>query len=69
MYKEYNRFINEDKGQVGAEMLLLLGGIMIIVLIAVYFYNDYLLGVGNEIRSAELNKLDDSLNNLSLKFS
>lgn len=68
MYKKYRKFINEDKGQVGAEMLLLIGGMMIIVLIAIYFYKDYLEGIGNEISSTELNKLNDSVKNLSLKF-
>jgi len=64
-----NKFINEDKGQAGAEMLLLIGGMMIIVLLAIYFYNDYLSGIGDEINSTELSKLDDSIKNLSLKFN
>jgi len=63
------KFIDEDDGQSGAEMLLLLGGMMIIVLIAIYFYKDYLSGIGNEISSTELNRLNDSIKNLSLKFS
>jgi hypothetical protein len=69
VYKKYKRFINEDEGQAGAEMLLLIGGMMVIVLIAIYFYNDYLSRIGNEISSTELNKLNDSIKNLSLKFS
>jgi len=63
-----NKFINEDRGQAGAEMLLLIGGMMIIVLIAIYFYKDYLSQIGDEISSTELGKLDDSIKNLSLKF-
>ena len=63
------KFINEEKAQAGAEMLLLIGGMMIIVLIAIYFYNDYLSGLGDEISSTELKKLDDSIKNLSLNFS
>ena len=63
-----NEFINEDKGQAGAEMLLLIGGMMVIVLIAIYFYKDYLSQIGDEISSTELGKLDDSIKNLSLKF-
>ncbi|MCL2157346.1 MAG: class III signal peptide-containing protein [Methanobrevibacter sp.] len=65
----YKKFLNEDKAQAGAEMLLLIGGMMIIVLIAIYFYNDYLSRIGNEVSSTELNKLDDSIKNISLKFS
>jgi hypothetical protein len=69
VYKKYKQFINDDTGQAGAEMLLLIGGMMIIVLIAIYFYNDYLSGIGDEINSTELNILNDSIKNLSLKFS
>ena len=65
----YKKFLNEDKAQAGAEMLLLIGGMMIIVFIAIYFYNDYLSKIGNEVSSTELNKLDNSIKNLSLKFS
>jgi len=65
----YKKFIDEDNGQVGAEMLLLIGGMIIIVLIAIYFYKDYLSRIGEEVSSSELNKLNDSIKNLSLKFS
>ena len=68
VYKKFKQFINDDEGQAGAEMLLLIGGMMIIVLIAIYFYNDYLSRIGNEISSTELNKVNDSIKNLSLKF-
>ena len=62
------KIIKEDKGQAAAEMLLLIGGMMIIVLIAIYFYKNYLSELGNEISSTELNKLNDSIKNLSSKF-
>lgn len=68
MHKKCEKFIKDNNGQVGAEMLLLIGGMMIIVLIAIHFYNDYLSGIGNEITSTELNKLNDSIKNLSVKF-
>lgn len=62
-------FIKEKSAQAGAEMLLLVGGMIIIVLIAIYFYKNYLSEIGNEITSNELNKLNDSIINLSSKFN
>lgn len=58
----------DDKGQSSAEMILLIGGMIVIVLIAIYFYKDYLLGIGEEINSTELAKINHSIENISSKF-
>ncbi|KZX16269.1 hypothetical protein MBCUT_09470 [Methanobrevibacter cuticularis] len=58
----------DEKGQAGAEMLLLMGGMVIIVLIASYFYKDYLLNLGDEMKFTELTELNKSVNNISSKF-
>lgn len=59
----------DENGQAGAEMILLIGGMIVIVLIAIYFYKNYLLGIGDEMNSTELSKLDQSIKNISSKFN
>ncbi|MBZ9569973.1 class III signal peptide-containing protein [Methanobrevibacter sp. TMH8] len=58
----------DDKGQASAEMILLIGGMIVIVLIAIYFYKDYLLGIGEEMNSTEIAKINQSIENISSKF-
>lgn len=65
----FKQFIKEEKAQAGAEILILIGGMIIIVLIAMYLYKDYLSGIGDEINSSELNKLDSSIKSLSSNFN
>ena len=58
----------DEEGQASAEMILLIGGMIVIVLIAIYFYKDYLLGIGDEMNSTELAKVNNSIENISSKF-
>ena len=53
--------LKDENGQGASEILLLLGGVLIVVLILVYIYKDYLSNLGSEISSNELS----SLNNFS----
>lgn len=41
---------------------------MVIVLIAIYFYKDYLLGIAGEMNSTEVAKVNQSIENISSKF-
>jgi len=58
----------DEKGQGSAEMILLIGGMIVIVLIAIYFYKDYLLGIGEEMNSTEIAKVNNAIENISSKF-
>jgi len=58
----------DEKGQASAEMILLIGGMIVIVLLAIYFYKEYLLGIGEEINTTEIAKVNQSIENISLKF-
>ena len=58
----------DEKGQASAEMILLIGGMIVIVLIAIYFYKDYLLGIGEEMNSTEIAKANNAIENISSKF-
>lgn len=68
--KERDNFIikSDEDAQAGAEMLLLIGGMIIIVLIAIYFYKDYVINLGEEISSNEINELNNTVNEISSKF-
>lgn len=59
---------SDESAQAASEVLLLLGGILVIVLILVHIYKSYLSDFGSEIKSNELDKLDDLFYNLSSKF-
>lgn len=59
----------DEKGQGSAEIILLIGGMIVIVLIAIYFYKDYLLGIGEEMNSTEVAKINQSIENISSKFN
>jgi len=65
--KEY-RVIKSQSGQAGAEMILLVGGMLIIVLVAIYYYKDYLKEIGDELNNVELNQLNNTFTNISNKF-
>ena len=58
----------DEKGQASAEMILLIGGMIVIVLIAIYFYKNYLLGIGEEMNSTEIAKVNNAIENISSKF-
>jgi len=66
--KKLNIIELDENGQAGAEMILLIGGMIVIVLIATYFYKDYLLGIGEEMNSTEIAKVNSSIENISSKF-
>ncbi len=59
--------INDVSGQVSAELILLLAGIIAIVIISLSMYKDYLTDFTNEINKSEVNNLInriDELNNI-----
>ncbi|MDR3223553.1 MAG: class III signal peptide-containing protein [Methanobrevibacter sp.] len=68
MINDLNRLKIDQKGQAGAELILLIGAMIIIVLMVIYFYKNYLIGVGDEINNVELNELNKSISNISSKF-
>ena len=58
----------DDKGQTAAEFILLFGGIMVVVLLAVYMYNNYMSDLSQQINSKEVNEFNNELNMLSDYF-
>ncbi len=58
----------DDRGQASAEFILLFGGIIVVVLLAIYMYNNYISDLSDEIASKELNEFNSQLNDLGKYF-
>ena len=58
----------DDRGQASAEFILLFGGIIVVVLLAIYMYNNYIADLSDEIASKELNEFNSQLNDLGKYF-
>ena len=58
----------DSKGQASAEFILLFGGIMVVVLLAVYMYNNYIGDLSDEIASKEVKIFNSELNSLGNYF-
>ena len=63
-----NSFIHDDRGQGAVELILIIGGIIVIILLVVSMYKSYLVDLGNEIDSNELNTLNSSFSDIASKF-
>lgn len=60
--------IMDSKGQASAEFILLFGGIMVVVLLVVYMYNNYIGDLSDEIASKEVKIFNSELNSLGNYF-
>ncbi len=58
----------DDSGQASAEFMLLFGGIIVVVLLAIYMYNDYMDDLSDEITSKEVNEFNNQLMHLKSYF-
>jgi len=58
----------DNKGQTSAEFILLFGGIMVVVLLAIYMYKNYLNDLSSEIASKEVDEFNYQLNDLGRYF-
>ena len=58
----------DNKGQTSAEFILLFGGIMVVVLLVIYMYNNYLADLSGQINSKEVKEFNNELNSLNNYF-
>ena len=63
-----NSFFQENKGQGSVELILIIGGIIVIILLVVSMYKSYLVDLGSEIYSNEMNSLNSSFSDIASKF-
>ena len=57
--------IKDEAAQSSAELVLLFGGVIAIVFIAIALYNYYLSGLGNAISGQDLNNVVSNISNNS----
>ena len=67
-HNKTNSFIEDNKGQGSVELILIIGGIIVIILLVVSMYKSYLLDLGSEIDSNEINTLNASFSDISSRF-
>ncbi len=60
--------MRDKGGQGSAEMILLFGGVIVIVVIFAAWYKNYLTSAGNEIMKTDVNNVTNSINGLKNKF-
>lgn len=60
--------VDEEIAQGSAEMILLFGGVMVIVIIAAVWYKNYLTSAGNEINKTDVKTVTNSIQNLKSKL-
>ena len=58
----------DNRGQASAEFILLFGGIIVVVLLAIYMYNNYIADLSGEVASKEVNEFNSQLKNLGNYF-
>lgn len=58
----------DNRAQASAELILIFGGIIVIVLLAIYMYNNYVSDLSGEIASKEVKEFNTELNNIGKYF-
>ena len=58
----------DNKGQASAEFILLFGGIIVVVLLVIHMYNNYMNDLSGEITSKEVKEFNSQLKALENYF-
>ena len=58
----------DNKAQASAEFILLFGGIIVVVLLAIHMYNNYMDDLSSQIQSKEVKEFNNQLNALKTYF-
>ena len=61
--------MNYDSGQASAEFILLFGGIIVVVLLVIFMYRNYINELGGEVKSNEVIELNSKLDEISEFFT
>ena len=59
----------DNNAQASAEFILLFGGIMVVVLLVVYMYRNYVSDLSGELKSNEVNEFSNKLDEISEFFT
>ena len=58
----------DNKAQTAAEFILIIGGIIVIVMVLLIAYKNYLSDLSGEINSTEVQNLDNAINGMMEYF-
>ena len=64
----YLNFSKDNRCQGSVELILIVGGIIVIILLVVALYKSYIIELGDEINSGEVKALNGSFSEISSKF-
>lgn len=59
---------DDETAQGSAEMILLFGGVIVIVIFAALWYKNYLISAGKEINQTDVQSVTNSIQSLKSKF-
>ncbi len=62
------QFIMDEEGQGSAELILIFGGMIVIVIVAAIYYQNYLSGLGDEIIKTDVENVTNQINDLENRF-
>ena len=66
--ENFNKLYADEDGQGSVELILIIGGIIVIVLVCMFVYKNYINDLGGELESGELESLNKSFEDISSKF-
>ena len=64
----YLNFSKDNRCQGSVELILIVGGIIVIILLVVALYKSYVIELGDEINSGEVEALNGSFSEIFSKF-
>ncbi|AEG18957.1 class III signal peptide-containing protein [Methanobacterium paludis] len=60
--------LKEESAQTSAELILIVGGIIVIAIVAAIFYKNYVNGLGNEINNTDVANVNNNITDLKNEF-
>ena len=62
------RILKEESAQTSAELMLIVGGMIVIAILAAILYKNYLNGIGDNIKSTDVVNVNQNITNLKNLF-
>lgn len=62
------RLLKDEQAQGSAELILIFGGMIVIVVVAAIWYQNYLSGLGDEIVATDVDDVTNEIQKLQDKF-
>lgn len=63
------KVLEDESGQTSAELLLVIGGMIVIAIFMLLMYKNYVTGLGNEVNNTDAKALSNKINGLKDDFT